>query len=165
MAKSIRTIERKIPIKEEVQAESVQEILEVLSDNRESIVSFLGILKEVHEAGVLDIGHGILQNRRSLEKIGLEFINVALIPGMLKNIILFTQFLGRLDPKQTEKLIGGLGNGLNQAMQQQEKPTSMWGLFGQLRDPNVTASVSMALHFLRGMGEELRKGEEKGTES
>jgi uncharacterized protein YjgD (DUF1641 family) len=162
MAKSIRTIERKFPTEEEVQAESVKEILHVLSENREAIVSFMGILKEVHEAGVFDIGHGVLQNRKSLESIGLEFIKVANIPVMLKNVILATQFLGRLDPIRTEKLIGGLSNGLDQAMQQQDKPKSMWGLLGLMRDPNVMASISTALHFLRGMGDELNKREEKG---
>lgn len=163
MAKPIRTIERIVPTKQEAQDEAVQQILDALSSNRDTIVSFLGILGELDQAGVLDIGHGVLQNRKSLEKIGLEFINVANIPGMLKNVILVSQFLGKLDPMRTEKLMAGLGKGLDQAMQEQEKPATMWGLVGQFRDPDVLASISTALHFLRGMGEELRTREERTT--
>jgi uncharacterized protein YjgD (DUF1641 family) len=160
MAKSIRAIERKIPTEAEVQAESLQEIVKVLSDNRQAIVSVLDVVNELQQSGAFDMARGILKNRENLESIGLEFIQVARIPGMLKNLILVMQFLGRLDPKKTEKLIGGLSVGLDQAMQTEEKPKNMWGLVSLMRDPEVMASISTALHFLRGMGSELNKKEQ-----
>jgi uncharacterized protein YjgD (DUF1641 family) len=159
MAKPIRAIERKFPIAEELQTESLQEILKVLADNRQAIVAFLDVLNEVEAAGTFNIARGVLQNRSNLESIGLDFIKVAHIPSMLKNLILVMQFLGRLDPKQTEKLISGVGSGLEQAMREEQKPKNMWGLVSLMRDPDVMASMSTALHFLRGMGSELQKKE------
>jgi uncharacterized protein YjgD (DUF1641 family) len=155
MAKSISYIERKIPTEEEQQAESLGDILKAISDNRQSILAFLDILKEMENSGLLDIIRGIMKNRTSLGSVGMEFINVANIPSMLKNVIMASQFLGRLEPKDTEKLINGLDNGLKKAMQKEEESISLFGLMGLLRDPNVRTTLSTGLHFLQGMGKSL----------
>jgi uncharacterized protein YjgD (DUF1641 family) len=155
MAKSISYIERKIPTEEEQQAESLADILKALSDNRQSILAFLDILKEMENSGLLDIIRGIMKNRASLGSVGMEFINVANIPSMLKNVIMASQFLGRLDPKDTAKLINGLDNGLRKAMQKEEESKSLLGMLGLLRDPNVRTTLSAGLHFLQGMGKSL----------
>ncbi|CAM3025257.1 DUF1641 domain-containing protein [Paenibacillus sediminis] len=161
MAKSINTIERRIPTEEELQAESLEQILKAVSDNRKAIVQFLDILKELQEAGALDIVQGILKNRNSLGFVGFEFMKVANIPTMLKNMIIVSQFLGRLDPAATQKLINGLDNGLEQSMKTEGKATrSVWSLLSSVRDPYVTSAMSTMLHFLRGMGEEFNKKEQ-----
>ncbi len=155
-------MKEKIPTEEELQAESLVEILKAVSDNRQAIISFLDILKELQEAGLLDIVQGIMKNRSNLGSVGFEFIKVANVPIMLKKYHpCRAVFLGRLDPAKTQKLISGIGSGLEQSMHKGEEPANLWGLLGLLKDPNVTASISTTLHFLRGLGEELNKPEDK----
>jgi uncharacterized protein YjgD (DUF1641 family) len=155
MAKSISYIERKIPTEEEQQAESLADILKVISDNRQAILAFLDILKEMENSGLLNIIRGVMKNRTSLGSLGMEFINVANIPSMLKNLIMASQFLGRLKPEDTEKLINSLDNGLKRAMQKHDESISLLGLMGLLRDPNVRTTLSTGLHFLKGMGQSM----------
>jgi uncharacterized protein YjgD (DUF1641 family) len=162
MAKSIRVIERKVPTEEEIREESLQDILKAISENRKAIVSFLEILKEVEAAGLLDFAQGVMKNRRHLESIGFDFIRVANVPVILKNVILATQFLGKQDPKNTEKLIKGITKGMeNAAESEEDKPKSIWGLMGLMRDPQVMSALSSGLHFLQGMGAEMNRKEDK----
>ncbi|SEB48262.1 DUF1641 domain-containing protein [Paenibacillus sp. GP183] len=155
MAKAISYIERKLPTDEELQAESLADVLKAISDNRQAILAFLDILKEMENSGMLDIIRGIMKNRTSLGSVGMEFINVAKIPNMLKNVIMASQFLGRIEPKDTEKLINGLDSGLKKAMKKEEESISMLGLLGLLRDPDVKTTLSKGLHLLQGMGKSL----------
>jgi uncharacterized protein YjgD (DUF1641 family) len=155
MAKAISYIERKLPTDEELQAESLADVLKAISDNRQAILAFLDILKEMENSGMLDIIRGIMKNRTSLGSVGMEFINVANIPNMLKNVIMASQFLGRIEPKDTEKLINGLDSGLKKAMKKEEESISMLGLLGLLRDPDVKTTLSKGLHLLQGMGKSL----------
>jgi uncharacterized protein YjgD (DUF1641 family) len=155
MARAIRLIEKKTQTEAETQAESLGEILKAVSDNREAITQFLDILGELHKSGVLDIAQGVMKNRAQLGAVGFEFIKVANIPIILKNLIIGVQFLGRLDPKKTQTLMDSLSKGIEQAGQPEKEHKSMLGLLGMLRDPDVKASMSTALHFLQGMGAAL----------
>jgi uncharacterized protein YjgD (DUF1641 family) len=156
VAKAIRLIEKKTLTDEEVQVEALGAIVKALSDNRQAVLQFLDILGEMHKSGVLDIAQGVMKNREKLGEVGFEFIKVANIPVMLKNVIMAVQFMGRQDPMKMQILIDSLGKGVDQAMQQDNETKSMFGLFGMMRDPEVRASLSMGLQFMKGMGTGLK---------
>jgi uncharacterized protein YjgD (DUF1641 family) len=157
MARAITRIEKRIPTQAEKQEESIREILQVLSDNRDSVVAFLDIMKELHKTGVFDIVQGVLKNKNDIGKVGFEFIRVAGIPSMLKNGIVAMQFLSKLDPLKVQMMLSGLSNGLEKATAPEENHTSVWGMVKALRDPEINTTVTSLLGFLRGMGEELNK--------
>ncbi|PZE20584.1 DUF1641 domain-containing protein [Paenibacillus xerothermodurans] len=159
MANAISYIERKIPTQEQLQAEAMAEILQKLTENKRTIIWALDLLNELSEAGVLDIIQGIMKNRSTMAAIGLDFINIANIPTMAKTVIGFTQLLGRIDPKTTEKLITGMEKGLNAAMKPDVEPQGVFALMGMMRDPNVRAAMSTGLRFMQGLGEGLNQKE------
>ena len=161
MAKAITKIEKYIPSEAQQQEESIQEILKALSENKESVTSFLEMVKEAHESGVFDILKGLLENKKEVAKVGLDLINVAGAPSMLKNMIVTMQFLSKLDPLKTHMLLDGLNKGLERISVENESHTSMWGMVKALREPEINASITVLLNFLRGMGSEFDRNEEQ----
>ncbi|MFC3884482.1 DUF1641 domain-containing protein [Bacillus songklensis] len=161
MAKAITNIEKYIPSKAQQEADSIEEILKVLSDNKESVTAFLEIVKEVHESGIFDIIQGLLKNKSEVAKVGLEFVNVAGIPSMAKNGIVAMQFLSKLDPLKVHMLLEGLNKGLERVSVEDENHTSMWGMVKALREPEINSSITVLLNFLRGMGTEFDKNKEQ----
>ncbi|WP_047151108.1 DUF1641 domain-containing protein [Aneurinibacillus tyrosinisolvens] len=157
MARAITRVEKRIPTQAQRQEESFGDILRVLSENRESVVAFLDIMKELHQSGLFDIVQGVLKNKHEIGKVGFEFIQVAGIPSMLKNGIVAMQFLSKLDPLKVQMILSGLSNGLEKATSEEDSHTSVWGIVKALRDPEINTTVTSLLGFLRGMGEELNK--------
>jgi uncharacterized protein YjgD (DUF1641 family) len=161
MARPISQIERKIPTAAEKGAESLQQVLQSISESSDAIVQFLDILKEAKNAGALDILQGILKNRQSVGKVGLEFVQVAGIPVMAKNAILASQFLSKVDPLLVERLFKSLHHGMEQSTESKGKKTSMWQLATSLRDPEINTLITGALEFMRGMSKEFTKKNEE----
>ncbi|GEN35113.1 MULTISPECIES: hypothetical protein [Aneurinibacillus] len=112
MARAISEIKRQIPTEAQQQAASVEEILKVLSDNKNSVMAFLDIIKEMHKSGIFDILQGLLKNKNEVAKIGFDFVQVAGIPSMMKSGIVAMQFLRNLDPLKVHMLLNGLNQGL-----------------------------------------------------
>ncbi|MFT9846853.1 helical membrane plugin domain-containing protein [Aneurinibacillus sp. REN35] len=161
MAKPIRHIEYATPTEAEKQAESLTEILQAISESREAILIFLDILRDMQTSGALDIIQGMLKNREELGSLGIKFINVANLPIMMKNLIIASQFLGKMDPIQTERIFKGLQHGLEQAANPEDRHTTgIWGLAKSLRDPEINSALVAGLDFLRGMSRELHKERE-----
>lgn len=68
MARAISEIKRQIPTEAQQQAASVEEILKVLSDNKNSVMAFLDIIKEMHKSGIFDILQGLLKTKMKWPK-------------------------------------------------------------------------------------------------
>jgi uncharacterized protein YjgD (DUF1641 family) len=161
MATAITRIKKQIPTEAQQQAESVQEILKVLSDNKESLIAFLDVLKEAEKSGLFDIMQGILKNKTDVAKVAMEFVNVAGIPSMMKNGIVAMQFLRKLDPVKVHMLLNGLNQGMEKATAQNDNHTSVWGMVRAMREPEINSSLTVLLNFLRGMGTEFNKSNEQ----
>lgn len=183
MARPIKQIERHIPTEAELQAQSLGILLKALTDHTESILKMLDIVKELDQAGVLDIADAALKNRVPISAIGIDMIEGMNLPPLIKNGFTLIQVLGKLDPKELEKLIKALGAGLDhlgdlhsdssQTVYETDKPSKvgkksshddgkppgMLGLLGMMRDPDVRSSLSVGLHFLKAMGGEFSKKE------
>lgn len=183
MARPIKQIERHIPTEVELQAQSLGLLIKALTDNTESILKMLEIVKELDRAGVLDIADAALKNRIPISAIGIDMIEGMNLPPLIKNAFTLVQVLGKLDPKELEKLIKALGAGLDhlgdlhadssQQLYETDKPSKvgkknshsddhppgMLGLLGMMRDPDVRSSLSVGLQFLKAMGGELSKKE------
>lgn len=161
MAKPIRHIEYTIPTEAERQADSLADIVRAVSESKEAILTFLDILRDLQTSGALDIVQAILKNREALGPVSIKFIEVANLPIMIKNLIIVSQFLGKLDPVQTERVFKGLHHGLEKAAQPEERHPGIMGLLKSLRDPEINAVLGASLDFLRGMSQELHKEHEQ----
>jgi uncharacterized protein YjgD (DUF1641 family) len=155
MAKAIKQINKSIPNPEEEQAQAISDILKALSDNREAILTTLGIMKHLHEMGVLNALHGMLEQRTEVGAIAIQQMNQPTMHNTIKNGINAFKFLGGVKPEQLQSIFQGLGHGLERSseMIQKGEYPSLWKLGTSIRNPEVRASLSTMVEFLQGMGE------------
>lgn len=161
MAQAITRINKKVPNKAEEREQSIQQILEKVAENRETIFIALDVFKGMSDAGLLQIADGILKNRQKVGKIAITQMNQPGVHHLVKNIIQGLKFLGSLDPGQVETLLNGLkglARGLERGMNEAggEKAPSLWTMLKDARDPEIRASLNLFMNFLKGMGEELQ---------
>jgi uncharacterized protein YjgD (DUF1641 family) len=159
MAKAITHIEKEIPNPVQEQAQAIEDLLKATADSREALVVFLDIIKELHEAGILDIVQGMLKARHQVGVIAVQTLNQPAMHRVIKNGINTMQFLGKLEPKQLETLMGGITKGLEKSAERIEsnKTEGIWSMAKSLRDPHVNVTVNSMIDFLRGMGEALNE--------
>lgn len=159
MAKAIRQINKHIPNKQEEQAQAIADIVAALADNREAIMTTLGILKELQEMGALDAIHGLLQKRTDVATIAIHQINQPSMHNTIKNGMNALGFLGSINPDQLQAILQGLSHGLKRATESAQKgeEQSLWKLGKSMGNSEVKASLATMMGFMQGMGEAFRQ--------
>jgi uncharacterized protein YjgD (DUF1641 family) len=154
MAKAIRQINKSIPTEEELQLQAISDIMKVIGENRDAIVSSVDILKNLYDLGVLQAVQGLLEQRVDIATIALKQINQPAMHNSIKNAFNAIKFFGSVKPEQLQLILQGLSQGLERSSESnpQQKQQSLWQMSKSLRDPDVKASLSTAIEFLQGMG-------------
>lgn len=162
MAKAITQIERRIPNPAEQQAQALDEVMEKLVQHKEAVVTFLDVLGAAHEAGLLDLAKGALENRTDIGRIGIHQLNKPGARRLVRNGMSALTFLTKLDPEMTETTLHAVAHGVEQAgrAKQTPKQAGLWGAVKSMRDPEVNASVAFLMNLLRGMGEKLPRSKQ-----
>ncbi len=155
MAKAIKQIKREIPNREEEQSQAVADIVTALADNREAIMETIGIVKQLHEIGVLKALNGLLENRIDVGEIAIQQINQPAMHNTIKNGMSAFKFLGKLEPDQLQIMLDGVSKGLEKSAGNIDKNenVSLWKLGNSFRHSEVRASLATMVGFLEGMGE------------
>ncbi|MDM5333641.1 DUF1641 domain-containing protein [Ureibacillus composti] len=159
MAEAIKQIRKEIPTPEQEQAQAIAEILAVLANNRDAILSTIGIIQHLHDMGVLNALNGLLEKRVDVGAIALQQINQPSMHNTIKNGMNAFKFLGQLDPEQLQTILNGVGRGLErfgEKMDENEK-VSMWRLGSSMRNDEVRTSLFTLLGLLEGMGEVFKE--------
>ena len=154
MAKATSRIEQRQLSQAEQDAQALGEILQSVAQQKDSVIAFLDIVNEMHQAGILDVVRGVMKNRQQIGILGVHQLNKSGAQRMIKNGVTAMQFLAQLDPAQLKQVLGAVAGGLEHA-RPSDRPVGMWGIVNTLREPEVNASVSMVMNFLRGMGHGL----------
>ncbi|WP_202077739.1 DUF1641 domain-containing protein [Caldalkalibacillus salinus] len=156
MAKAISHIEKHEPTPAERQAMALDELLSLIAHNKEAITTTLDILKELQEAGVLDILKGMLRTRDKIGVIGVEQLNQPHMHRTIKNGINLFQLIGEIDPDQLNTILGAANKGMTHINTSPDK-VSKWQLIKSMNDPDVLSALSAMTGLLKGMGVELKK--------
>jgi uncharacterized protein YjgD (DUF1641 family) len=159
MAKAIKDIDKKRSNPIEEQTEAIQQLIEMTAESRDALLSFLDILQELHNAGLLDIVQGLLKTRHKVGVLAMGQLNQPEMHRIIKNGINTIQFLGELNPDQLNTMLNGVNKGLEKSTMNTKKgeQVSLWGLAKSIRDPNVKMSISTMMSFLEGMGKGIKK--------
>lgn len=158
MGKAITNIEKFIPNKEDEKQQSIQEILDVVSQNRDALITFMDILKELQEFGVLDIIHGALKNRKEISVIAVSQVNQPGMHHIMKNGMSALQFLAGLDPEKMQNILKAVEHGVDRlADTENNKPIGIMGMGKAMFDPNVSLALGSMMNFMRGMGEGMKE--------
>ncbi|MGF7086422.1 uncharacterized protein YjgD (DUF1641 family) [Kroppenstedtia sanguinis] len=166
MARPIQHIDRMASDSQLEREESLGEILEALTENKEAVLSTLDLLGEIQRAGVLDLLQGIAKNRHEVGVIALTQLNQPDNLQLIRNLIGGVQFLGRLHSDQLNRWLHSIGTGLERSIENLdgEEPESLWELGKWMRSREVRSSLTLLIRFLREMGkaEQATLPREKG---
>ncbi len=176
MARAINRIERHEPTEAEIQAESLSQVIDAIASNKEAILKTIGIVKELNNAGMLDIASAALENRTEVGLHGVQLINALNVPPLLHNVLTMVKMLGGIDPNEMSRLINALGSSLGHLSEMdptnrqhgdhiEKEPPGMLALLKMMRDPDVRTTMTFGLQFLKTMGGELNKPKPEGGES
>jgi uncharacterized protein YjgD (DUF1641 family) len=162
MAKPIRQISRGVPNEAEERAKAVDEILIALADNKEAVLSFIELTKELHEVKVFETAGALLKQRNEVGVIAMQQVNQPAIHNIIKSGFGLFKFLGALQPSQLETLLQGVTLGLKRMSRTGEKgkKQSIWKMRIRLRSPEIRAAMTTMVDFLEGMGEAFLKNRE-----
>lgn len=154
MAKAITQIEKRVPTRAEQDAQALGEIMSAVAQHKDALLVFMDVLGEMHQSGLLAVAQGLLKNRQQVGVIGVNQLNKSGAQRIIKNGVTAMQFMAQLDPDKLKQVLGAFARGLQEA-RPSEKPVGLWGMVNSFREPEVNASVSMMVNFLRGVGEGL----------
>lgn len=162
MAKPIRQISRGVPNQAEEQAEAIDEILKALADNKEAVLSFIEMTKELNEIKVFEAASSMLKQRNEVGVIAMQQVNQPAVHNIIKSGFGLFKFLGGLQPAQLGTLLEGITLGLKRMSQTGEKgkKQSIWKMRIRLRSPEIRAAMTTMVDFMEGMGEAFLKNRE-----
>ncbi|MGA9226781.1 MAG: DUF1641 domain-containing protein [Mesobacillus sp.] len=162
MAKPIRQISRGVPNPIEEQDKAIDEILKALADNKEAVLSFIELTKELHEVNVFETAGSLLKQRNDVGVIAMQQVNQPAVHNIIKSGFGLFKFLGSLQPSQLETLLQGVTLGLKRMSSTGEKgkKQSIWKMRIRLRSPEIRAAMTTMVDFLEGMGEAFLKNRE-----
>lgn len=159
MAKATTHIETQQPDTVAAEQQAVQELLAAMAKNKDSLLLLMDVVKQLHEAGLLEMADAFLKNRHQIGVIGLHQLNKSGAQRIIKNSMGALGFLSKLDPDKLGTMLGAVASGVDRATeaQQEHKQMGVWGMVKTMRDPEVQTSVGVLMNFLRGMGNGLDK--------
>lgn len=157
MAKAITNIEKKKLSKEEEIVEDLHAILNQIAENRKAIQDILIILQEFHEAGLIDMLKGLLGTREKVGVLAIEQLNQPGMHNLIKNIMSGLQFLANVEADQFKMIFSGVSNGVKKVTESAEyqEQVGTFGIFKAIKDPGVNRTLTLMIHFLQGIGEEI----------
>ncbi len=163
MAKAIKQIKKEIPTPEQEQSQAINDIIAAVANNREAILSTIGIIKHLQDIGVLDTLNGLLEKRVDVGVIAIQQINQPSMHNTIKNGMNTFKFLGQLNPEQLQIILNGVSRGLGKFGEKIDKneKASLWRLGNSIRNEEVRTSLNTMLGFLEGMGEVFQGDERK----
>ncbi|MFC5447685.1 DUF1641 domain-containing protein [Paenibacillus aestuarii] len=157
MAKAITHIEKHIPDHVEEEAQAIQQILEAAAKHRDALLSFMDVLEELKQLGILDAIQGALKNSKQIALIGVDQLNKPGAHRIIKNGMGAVSFLSQMEPGKLQTLLNGVIAGVDHAVDPgaaQKKP-GLWDMFRTIRQPEAMSSLNMMTRFLQGMGSGL----------
>lgn len=155
MAERITEIKRMQKSPEQVKAESLNEVLDAISENKDSILKAIRLVKVLDEAKILDALNGGIKGRQVIiNKIAVE-LNKDIYTGLLSNMASLVFLLGDLNVKDLSEMLNKLNKGMHVANQASpNSKTTIRSLMGVLKDDDMNRSLTYMLNLLKGMSRE-----------
>ena len=157
MAAPIKQVSRPVKTKEEVETESLQSLLSLVAQNKESLEETMRVMEELHSSGILEALSAMLTAKQKIAEIVMHQVLRPEATSIINNMMSAIGGLTKLDPEITGNLIGGLGAGMaegNKALQS-DKKISLINLAKVLGYPDVNRTLKFGIGFLKGFGKSL----------
>lgn len=152
MAERITEIKRLKKSYEQFKQESLNDVIDAIVENKDSILKAIRLIGILDEAKILDALNGGLKARQVIiNKFAVE-LNKDIYSGVLTNMAQLVFLLGELDVKDLSELLSRLNRGIHAAnLTKPGDKTTIKNLVGFLRDDDLNRSMTYMLNLLRGM--------------
>ena len=152
MAERITEIKRLKKSYEQIKQESLNDVIDAIVENKDSILKAIRLIGILDEAKILDALNGGLKARQVIiNKFAVE-LNKDIYSGVLTNMAQLVFLLGELDVKDLSELLSRLNRGIHAAnLTKPGDKTTIKSLVGFLRDDDLKRSMTYMLNLLRGM--------------
>jgi len=152
MAERITEIKRLKKSYEQIKQESLNDVIDAIVENKDSILKAIRLIGILDEAKILDALNGGLKARQVIiNKFAVE-LNKEIYSGVLTNMAQLVFLLGELDVKDLSELLSRLNRGIHAAnLTKPGDKTTIKSLVGFLRDDDLNRSMTYMLNLLRGM--------------
>lgn len=152
MAERITEIKRLKKSYEQIKQESLNNVIDAIVENKDSILKAIRLIGILDEAKILDALNGGLKARQVIiNKFAVE-LNKDIYSGVLTNMAQLVFLLGELDVKDLSELLSRLNRGIHAAnLTKPGDKTTIKNLVGFLRDDDLNRSMTYMLNLLRGM--------------
>ena len=155
MAERITEIKRLKKSPEQIKNENLNEVLDAIAENKDSILKAIRLIHTLDEAKILDALNGGFKARQVIiNKFAVE-LNKDIYTGLLSNRAQMVFLLGDLNVKDLSEMLNRLNKGLHVANQASPNArTSIRNLMGILKDDDMNRSLTYMLNLLKGMSRE-----------
>lgn len=155
MAERITEIKRLKKSPEQIKNENLNEVLDAIAENKDSILKAIRLIHTLDEAKILDALNGVFKARQVIiNKFAVE-LNKDIYTGLLSNMAQMVFLLGDLNVKDLSEMLNRLNKGLHVANQASPNArTSIRNLMGILKDDDMNRSLTYMLNLLKGMSRE-----------
>lgn len=155
MAERITQIKRMEKSDEQVKADNLNEVLDAISENKDSIMKAIRLVKVLDEAKLLDALSGGIKGRQVIiNKFAVE-LNKDIYTGLLSNMASLVFLFGDLNVKDLSEMLNRLNKGMHVANQaSSHSKTNVRSLLGVLKDDDMNRSITYMLNLLKGMSRE-----------
>ncbi|MCM3295836.1 DUF1641 domain-containing protein [Staphylococcus capitis] len=155
MAERITEIKRLKKSPEQIKNENLNEVLDAIAENKDSILKAIRLIHTLDEAKILDALNGGFKARQVIiNKFAVE-LNKDIYTGLLSNMAQMVFLLCDLNVKDLSEMLNRLNKGLHVANQASPNArTSIRNLMGILKDDDMNRSLTYMLNLLKGMSRE-----------
>ncbi|HGO3678523.1 TPA: DUF1641 domain-containing protein [Staphylococcus aureus] len=152
ISSKIRRLEKS---EEQIKLESINEVIEAIAANKDSILKVIKLIKVLDDAKILDALNGAVRGRQVIiNKFAVE-LNKDIYTGLLTNMASMVFLLGELNVSDLSDFLNKVNKGLHVANQASPNAkTSVRSLLGVLKDDDMNRSLTYMLNMLKGMSRE-----------
>ncbi|MGE7778521.1 DUF1641 domain-containing protein [Peribacillus sp. NPDC097264] len=143
---------------EEIKLQKIEELKMLVTDNEEMLNSVFNILGELNDCGVLDAATSMLRGKEQIAKVALGQVTREPVTNLINTLMGATGALMKADTDQVTKLLSSALAGIDEGSKfiETDKKIGVMNLVKVLNDPDINRAIGFGIHFLKGMGKELK---------
>ncbi|MGG3476103.1 DUF1641 domain-containing protein [Peribacillus frigoritolerans] len=144
---------------EEIKQQKLEELKTLITDHEDALNNMFKIVNELNDSGVFEAATSMLQGKEKIAKIALQQITRQPVTNLINTLMGATGALMNADAAQSTKLLNSALAGIDEGNKflQADKKIGALELMKTLNDPDINRAIGFGVHFLKGMGKELKE--------
>jgi uncharacterized protein YjgD (DUF1641 family) len=143
------------PSRPDARQELLHRLEQAPGEHAAALLSIYELLQGLHDRGVLDALNGALSSSNFLLDTMVETANTPENIRAIRNLLVLSQILGKLEPDVLGHLIGVLPEALEQISQSNSKAPSLLSLLQKFNSQDSRRGMAFAAGLLESLGKRL----------